>query len=199
MGTLGRNAYFAVSPNPENRAGQYKTGDSAIPQLAPVKVVDDVEADANGRIELELATEGVAPVPGLHGVCVYEPWDANFAGYDPVLTTESDITDAPAATPVQLVNGSYVVLGLVNTDDFSFDGQRDYDGRIMVAGASGATISVGVGTKLMPGPGTDDDSGYWQEADTDENAWLVVTGHEAIEGNLGRSETLSWVEARLLF
>lgn len=198
MTSLGPNFSFKQSPDPKNRRGRHKTGGSAIPQGAPVAVPDDAVADGNGRTAFELVTSGEPPRPGKSGICVWEARDANFAGYDPVLTTATDLRDAPANTPAQLVSGTEVVVALINTGDFSFDGQRDYPGRVMVGGLD-ATPTVAVGTLLMPGPGTDDTTGYWQEADSDENAWLIVTEVGIIEGGLGRDNTLSFVHANLLF
>jgi hypothetical protein len=192
MSTYGRNFEFRVQPHQGQRASRYvipADGDD-IPFGAPVEVIVADGEDANGRLPVEVATGVSGPVSGIHGLAMYEwSYDA-FSGHDQVLDTYSDKDAAPAGRGVYLVSGPQVKIVLRNTEDRSFYGQRDYAGRIMVAGLSQATPSVAVGDYLRPHNTPSDDNGYWVETATLAEAWLVITGVNADRGE---------VEARFLF
>jgi hypothetical protein len=177
MGNYGRHVTPLQTPPKEYRLGRYITGDEPILQWAPVRVPDDAELDAEGRLPLELCTGATAPKVGKHGLICYEQPDANFAGYDPMLARASDLDMAPANTAVQLVHGRMVRVEYRNYAASSFGpavGGQAYAGRIMVAGAAIATPTVDVFDLLTPGTGTDED-GYWAETGSEDNAWLRVT------------------------
>ena len=180
MGTYGRNFDFRQSPLPQHRLGRFVTGDSAIPNGAPV--IADGDTDANGRRAFILAPSGTArPLPGQGGICLYEQPDAVYRGFDPGITRPSDMIDAPANTPAQMCHGTEVRLALWNTSEDDFRGMRaasPYPARVMVAGASGATPTVEVDELIGPGVGTDAD-GYWQVVATEADAWAVVTEVDA--------------------
>jgi hypothetical protein len=184
-----RNFEFRVPPRPNNRAGRYKIGATPLVIGAPVQVVDGATLDAQGRVELELATGNVGkPQAGIHGVLVYEPaFDYAYDGSDRNLTSPSDLDTAPARAAVQLVNGDDVKVTFRNTDDEVFLGGRTYAGRTFVAGL-GATPTLAIGDFVGPGTG-DDDAGYWAETN-EANAWGVVVGIDLV-----RAE----VDVRLLF
>lgn len=191
MSTYGRNFSFRVPPMPQQRAARYITPASGtvIPIGAPVMTSPSEIADsAENRIPVVLARGVVAPKQGHTGILVYEYAPSAFSGYDPVLTTYSDLDTAPLSAPVQLVSGTTVKVELRNTVSRSFFGQRTYPGRIMVAGM-GATPTVRIGDHLRPGLG-DDTSGYWTETATAADAWLEVTDVDTAR---------ALVEARMTF
>jgi hypothetical protein len=189
MGTYGRNFDFRVPPQSENRSGRFAApATGVIPIGAPV--IADVTAgtDSLGLQTVKLAPAGQDPVTGLSGIAVFEYAPAAFAGDDPNLTTYSDKDTVPLGKALQVVNGTYVKVVFSNTVHRSFLGQRDYAGRIMIAGL-GATPTLIVGDYLEPGVGNDA-SGYWREVSGASGAWLVVTSVDSV-----RQE----VEARMLF
>lgn len=182
MGTLGRNVHLLQSPIKEHRLGRLKTGATALPIGAPVTAGTYDTADK--RRPLALAAEASAPLVGKTGVLVWDEAWTNFHGSDPVLTTRSDIIDAPAHTPVQMVHGTEVRWAFTNTVDRSFQGQRDYDGRVIVN-----MTGLAIDNLLTPGVGNDTD-GYWKKTTDATLAWFRVT---AIYTATGR------VEAQQLF
>lgn len=188
MSSYGRNFEFRVPPAPNQRGARYVTpADAVIPIGAPVEVTDTT-TDGNERNEVALAA-GVTPKrPGLTGILVYEHSASAFAGTDALLTTFSDLGDAPAASPVQLVSGTEIKVVLRNTADRSFYGQRDYAGRVMVGPAD--LTGIEVGSFLAPAAAPDDTVGYWAETITEADAWLVVTNVDTVRGE---------VEARMTF
>lgn len=189
MSNYGRNFEFRVSPRQGERSGRfYLTGSTDIPIGAPVKYDSGEDENALGLLPVELATTAqAAPKPGMGGIVVYEHAPNAFAGFDPQLTTYSDIDTVPHGKAVQVVNGTTVKVVFRNTEDRTFLNTRDYDGRVMIAGL-GATPTLIVGDYLSPGVGNDD-SGYWAESSSG-NAWLVVT---KVDNDRGE------VEARMLF
>lgn len=192
MSTYGRNFEFRVQPHQGQRASRYviPADGSDIPFGAPVAVDEAAGEDSNRRLPVALQDGAVGPVPGIHGLAIYEwSYDA-FAGDDALLVTYSDKDVAPAGRPVYLVSGQQVKVVLRNTVDRSFYGQRDYAGRVMVAGLSQATPSVAVGDFLTPQTSPDDSTGYWVETSDPDEAWLVITSVDP-----DRDE----VEARFLF
>lgn len=194
MSSYGRNFEFRVPPHGTDRAGRWvlsgATGGS-VPIGAPVTFDSAVSASAEftNASAVKLATGAQAPDPGVCGVLVYEHAPAAFAGNDPMLTTYSDLDTAPVGKLVQVVSGTDVKVVLRNTEDRTFLGARDYEGRKMVAGIGQATPTISVGDYLTPGTGSDA-AGYWAETSNASEAWLVVT---AVDN--ARAE----VEARLLF
>lgn len=191
MSTYGRNFEFRVQPHQGQRAGRYinpADGD-AIPIGAPVAVDEAAGADADGRLEVGLASGAVAPVNGLTGIAIYEWAYSAFAGDDELLTSFSDKDTIPVGGACYLVSGDQVKVVLRNTEEVNFYGQRTYPGRTMVAGM-GATPTVDVGDYLRPHDSPSDSNGYWQETSDAAEAWLVVTSVD-----LDRGEA----EARFVF
>lgn len=188
--SYGRNFEFRVPPRSGERSGRYFLDEaSAIPIGAPVLVDESGDEDDMGLSPVNLATGATPkPAPGMGGIAVYEHAPAAYAGFDPLLTTYSDVDTVPAGKAVQVVSGTTVKVVFRNTEDETFLQTRDYDGRVMVAGL-GATPTVAVGDFLTPGTG-DDTSGYWAETGSAANAWLVVTKVDSDRGE---------VEARFLF
>lgn len=209
MGTYGRNLEFRVPPQSEYRmarfasnvvplsgagtAGTGATGTGLIPLGAPCIADTAAGFDSMGRQIIKLATTadpgGDVPAPPLGaGLAVYEYAPAAFAGFDPLLTTYSDLGVVPAGRGVQVVHGSHVKVVLYNTVTEVFLGSRTYQGRTMVNGL-GATPTVTVGDYLIPGAG-DDTDGYWVSTATAAGAWMVITSIDLVRVAL---------EARLLF
>lgn len=189
MGTYGRHVNQLQGPIPQHRLGRYVAAEQLL-QWVPVQVPDDAEVDGNGQLPLELCTGATAPKVGQHGIAVFEQPDANMQGYDPVLTRASDMDQIPAGASLQLVHGHEVRVEYRNFPDaVSFDGQRDYPARIIVAGVSIATPTVGLFDLLTPGVGNDT-AGYWAKTADEDLAWLRITD---INTDLGL------VQAQLLF
>lgn len=174
MANYGRNFEFRASPKGAQRGGRYYlAGAVNVPIGAPVIYDDGEDENALGLLPVSLATgTQVHPAPGLGGIVVFEHAPAAYAGYDPLLTTYSDIDFAPYGKAVQVVSGTEVKVVFRNTEDRTYLNTRDYEGRIMVAGL-GATPTLAVGDYLTPGTGNDT-VGYWAESNA-ANAWLVIT------------------------
>jgi hypothetical protein len=175
MGSYGPNFNFRISPHPQDRLGQFCTGDTAMYVGTPV--VGTGEYDAGGCEIVEYAAEDAAkPLPGRGGILVYEV-DPNFyRGYDADLTTPSDVANiAPAGKAVQVVRGQNCQVELTNTAESVYLNSRTYPEFVMVAGL-GATSSVAVGDYLTPNDATDDPitNGFWKETADAANGWLVV-------------------------
>jgi hypothetical protein len=191
VGSYGRNFDFRTPPRSEDRQGRFAApATGTIPIGAPV--IADLTAgldEYNNQI-VKLATGAQAPLPGLSGIAVYEYAPAAFAGFDPWLTTYSDLDVVPPTKALQVVSGPYVkaVFTDTNTPTFSFLNTRTYNGRVMVAGL-GATPTVAVGNFITPGVGTDA-AGYWAVTAVAADAWAVVTYVDAVRQN---------IEARFLF
>lgn len=179
MGNYGRHVNVCQPPLAEHRAGQYIAGEDLV-QWCPV--VASGNPDANGQIEVNKETGATVPLIGVHGLVCYEQPDANFVGYDPLLTRASDMGDIPAGSSVQLVRGPETVLEFRNFPEVtSFHGMRDYPARIVIAGVSIATPTLAVGNLLTPGVG-DDTDGYWAETANEDEGWLRV---QSIDTDLG--------------
>lgn len=168
-------------------------GAANIPIGTPVKYDGSVDTSTfgHGVLGVKLAV-GTQPRPnvGMGGIGVYEHAPAAFAGYDRELTNYSDIDFIPRNKLIQVINGDTTKVVLKTTLDSTFLHNRDYAGRVMVAGMGGATSGdAEPGSLLTPGIG-DDDSGYWQTTGTAANGWLVVTAAD---------ETNLEVEAKMLF
>lgn len=190
MGTYGRNLEFRVPPYHGQRGGRYVLPSTSanLPIGVPVVVPDGSAADAMDLLPVNLATGAQAPKQGMSGLLLFEHAPAAFAGFDPELTTYSDMDFVPAGRAVQVISGQRIKVVFRNTADRTFLQTRAYTGRIMVAGL-GATPTLAVGDFLTPGVGNDDD-GYWAETGSVANAWLVVERVDA-----ARQE----VEARFAF
>jgi hypothetical protein len=187
--SYGRNFEFRVPPHGGERGARYELDDDVEAVIGCGVEITEAESD-NGRLLVDLASGGEPPLPGVHGIAVYEYAPAAFAGDDPLLTTYSDKSTIPANAAVQVVSGTDVKVCFRNTSDRTFLTVREYEGRTMVAGF-GATPTVAVGDYLEPfGSTADDDNGWWKETATLANAWLVVTKADSARGE---------VEARMLF
>ena len=190
MGTYGRNLQFRIPPMSENRAGRFAVPSTGIiPIGAPVVADLTAGLDALGHQIVKLAPQASAPVGGISGLAIYEFGPAAFAGFDPLLTTYSDLGNIPVGKGIQVVDGTYTKVVFANTVAETFLGQRTYPGRIMVAGLTAVTPGVAVGDYLVPGVG-DDTNGYWQDQQSATGAWLVVTSVDTVRVQ---------VEARMLF
>ncbi len=193
MGSYGRNFDFRVMPYQGGRGARYMLGGTTnLPIGVPLEYDGSVDTTGFGQgvIGTALAVGPQAPHLGTSGIGVYEHAPAAFAGYDPVITTYSDIDFIPAGKLHQLVHGTTVKVVLTTTLSKVFLHNRTYPGRVMVAGMGGATSGdAEVGSMLTPGNGTDV-AGYWQTTATAANAWLVVTA---------ASETNLEVEALMTF
>lgn len=190
MGTYGQNLEFRIPPEAENRPGRYSvpTTGTKIPMGAPVTAVSGATPTDLDLAPVALVTSATAPVRGMSGLALFEYAPAAFAGYDPFLTTYSDLGDIPLGAAIQLVSGPEVKVVFRNTTARTFLDTRDYTGRVMVAGM-GATPTIAVGDMLTPGPGSDS-GGYWQETSDATLAWLRV-----VHIDTARAE----VEARFVF
>lgn len=188
MSNLGRNFEYLQSPRMEHKLGRYKNGATQLPIGVPVMVDSAIDEDGQGRLTLELATGATTKRAGYSGLIVFE-WSFNaLRGDDPGLTVVSDKDYVAAAAPCQLVHGDEVKVRFTNTVDRTFQHQRSYDGRVMVAGL-GATPTLEAGDLLRPGVG-DDNSGYWTETSDESEAWFYVT---SVNADLG------YVDAQMLF
>lgn len=188
-----RNFEFRIPPDADNRLGRFispATG-TAIPIGAPV-VYDASPAAATttastalgGLTAVKLATGAQAPQVGLSGIAVYEHKNTeSYAGFDPYLTTFSDIDTVPLGKALQVVSGREIKVCFRNTSSALFLNTRTYAGRIMVSQGAGATPNVAVGDFLTPGSG-DDTNGYWAKTATAANAWLVVTKVDNTRGEV---------------
>jgi hypothetical protein len=202
MATYGRNLTFRIPPQSENRQGRFSApastvlsapttpgGPGVIPIGAPVTADLTAGADALGCQVVKLAAQAAAPIGGQSGIAVYEYGPAAFAGFDPLLTTYSDLGTVVPGKALQVVSGPYVKVVFANTVAEQFLMARTYPGRIMVAGLTAVTPGVTVGQYLVPGQG-DDVDGYWQAQSSITGAWLVVTSVDTVRVQ---------VEARMLF
>lgn len=191
MGSYGRNFDFRVPPVHGQRGGRYILPSAApadLPIGVPVRVADGATSDVDGRLPVALATGAQAPKKGLSGLLLFEYGPAAFSGFDPALTTYSDMDKAPRGQSVQVIHGDAVKVAFKNTAARVFYGVRNYPGRIMVAGM-GASPTLVPGDMLTPGTGNDA-AGYWAETADPLLAWLVIERVDA-----ARQE----VEARFAF
>lgn len=201
MASYGRNFDFRIPPEAENRRARFfltaAGGTISTPLGTGVAIGAPVKRDAGnaapsqfpGANDITLAHGSQAPVKGLSGILVYEHAPAAYAGYDPFLTTFSDLGYAPVGKLVQVVSGIDVKVVFTNTATSTFLNTTTYAGRKMVTGIGIATPTLVVGDLLTPGTGNDTD-GYWDETAVAANAWLVVVAVDNARGE---------VEAQMLF
>lgn len=185
MSTYGRNFEFRVPPVHGERGGRYVLDSESddLPIGVPLVATGDQEDALTGALVVELAEGAEAPVAGQCGIGVYEHAPAAYAGFDPALTTYSDIDTIPAGKMCQVVSGGRVKVVLRNTEDRTFLQSRQYAGRTMVAGL-GATPTLGVGDMLRPHDTPSDDNGYWQETADPDEAWLIIEQVSADRGEV---------------
>ena len=168
-----RNFEFRTSPRGPQRGSRYVlAGATALTSGVPVLV--GTGNDGLGRQEVTLETGATAiPASGQGGILVFE--NINMDGYDPVITTSSDVDTAAVGEAVQVITSAKgLKVALTNTTDTTFLTRTGYPtARIMVAGI-GATPTLAVGNYLTPGVGNATD-GYWAETSDLANAWLIVT------------------------
>jgi hypothetical protein len=197
VSTYHRNFEMVRAPHVNGRPGGYITApalqnDGVTPNSplligAPVKVDTNQAVDGVYGLQPVIAATGAqVPLAGLCGLTVYEfKNDEAFAGFDPYLTTFSDLAFVPASSAVQLISGIDVEVRFRNTSALTFLNTRTYAARTMVAGFAGATNSIFVGSYLTPGTGNDA-SGYWEVTGSvgnpGSNAWLVVTAIDTTRG-----------------
>lgn len=185
MSTLGRFAEFQVSPQPEDRLGGFKTGATAIAQLAPVRrpTATTTKDPIDGLIAVELAAANSGPKLGETGLCVYEqlPELYNIQRNVAPITQISDLVDAPPRRAIQVVHGTYVevVFRNLSADDLLFEGIGEYEGRNMVNPTDLQTLAIG--NLLTPGAGNSDD-GFWKKTSDAAEAWLRVIDVDASVG-----------------
>lgn len=174
-----RNVLFLQPPTPQHRFGRAINDVTRIPKGAPVLVTGGARASDKRYLVGLAAADSPKPLPRRGGIIWFEDSYEAYHGFDPVLTVESDFDTVPPSKPCQLIYGDEVALQLTNTINHSFEGQRDYLGRVFVGGSLG---SLSPGDTLTPGVGTDA-SGYWKKnAGAAANAWLEVTSVDAVNG-----------------
>lgn len=189
MSSYGRNFDFRKPPEWGDRNGRFVMGGSTdIPIGTPVIAALGATQDSTftGALPVTLATGAQAPRVGMCGIAVYEWIDLNQL--DPLYFTPSDRDTVPVGKMLQVVSDPDIKVVFRNTVARSFLGQRDYAGRIMVAGL-GATPTLAIGDLLTPGVG-DDVSGYWAETAIAADAWLRITSIDTTRGE---------VEAQMVF
>lgn len=181
--SYGRNFEIIVSPYGRGRRGRfYLDSATAIPIGAPVTYSLAGDSGAENDLGLQpviLATGADLAPTEMSGIGVYEYAPNAYAGDDPVLTNYSDKIDIPAGAAVQVIRGDYVKVRFTNTVTETFLNTRSYAGRTMVD-----LTGIAVGDFLQPEASPSDSNGYWQEAVTPANAWLVVTKVDATRGEL---------------
>lgn len=172
--TLSRNFEFRASPNGAQRGSRFTLDTDDVVIGAPV-IVKSGGPDLMGRLTVELATGAQdAPKSGMGGILVYEYAPVAYRGFDQSITTFSDLDFAPGGAAVQVVSGDDVIVAFTNTLQSDFLLRKNYPkARIMVAGVSIATPTLGVGDLLTPGVG-DDTDGYWAKTTNDSEGWLTV-------------------------
>lgn len=193
MSQFHRNFEFRNPPRDGQRPGYFETPpavDGSGNPIAPILIGQPIIVDTTQPVDsvyglqpIKAATGEQAPVKGLCGVAIYEfKNDEAFAGFDTNLTTYSDLAFVPPSVGIQMIGGPYTEILLRNTSALTFLNNRNYAGRIMVAGL-GATPTVVVGTLLTPGVGNDT-LGYWAPAVTAANAWATVVAVDTVRGEV---------------
>ena len=171
-----RNFEWRVSPRDGESAGRYILGGSTNLPLG-VPVTAGATTDGLGRQLVTLATGAQdTPLSGEAGILDFV--SIRFDGFDPEITTFSDVVDTvPVGESVIVASGDTLKGAWTNT--FSPDNQYMYrtgypKARIIIAGAGIPSPTVTVGEYLTPGVGNDTD-GYWAVTANKAQAWLVVT------------------------
>ncbi len=191
MGSYGRNFEFRIVPESENRPGRFSvpaTG-SQLPIGIPIVTNGPAGVDSGGRQYVAKAGAGALARKGQTGILLYEYAPDAYAGFDPLLTTYSDMGTVPLGAGVQMISGPNVKVVLRNTVAETFLTARTYAARKMVeelTADKGTTPStVVVGDYLIPGTG-DDTTGYWKVGGggATPNGWLLVTKVDDARGEL---------------
>lgn len=180
--SYGRNFEVIVPPHGRDRRGRFYL-DSAtdLPIGAPVSFAltgPTGAANALGMQPVVSVSGDVAPTE-MSGIVVYEYGPNAYSGDDPVLTDYSDKDVVPADGACQVIRGEYVKVRFTNTTAETFLNQRSYTGRVMID-----LTGIAVGDLLQPETTPNDTNGYWQEAVTPANAWLVVTSVDTARAEL---------------
>jgi len=181
--SYGRNFEVIVPPHGRDRRGQFFL-DNAVDTLpigAPVSYGTGGTVGGPNDLGLEPVVNvagDVAPTE-LSGIVLYVYAPNAFAGDDPVLTDYSDKDTIPAGSAVQVIRGEHVKVRFTNTTTGTFLNTRSYAGRTMVD-----LTGIVVGDLLQPEATPNDTNGYWQEAVTPANSWLVVTKVDSARGEL---------------
>lgn len=181
MSNYGRNFEVTVPPHGRDRRGRFFLDGASAPIGSGVSYGTGGTVGGPNALGLEPVTAvagDVAPTE-LSGIAVYEFGPNGYAGDDPVLTTYSDKGDIPAGAAVQVVRGDYVKVRFTNTAADTFLNGQTYAARTMVD-----LTGIVVGDLLQPEATPSDTNGYWQEAVTPANAWLVVTSVDSVRGEL---------------
>lgn len=184
--SYGRNFEVIVPPHGRDRRGRFfLDSTTAVPIGAPGIYSlggDEGAVNALGMNPVILATGADLAPTEMSGIMVYEHAPNAYAGFDPVLTDYSDIDTIPAKGAVQLIRGEYVKVRFTNTAASTFLNTRSYAARTMVAPAN--LSSIAVGDALNPAATPNDTNGYWKEATSAANAWLVVTKVDTARGEV---------------
>lgn len=165
-----RNFWFMTPPHPDQRRGRYVLGADV---LIGAAVEAAGEQDANGQRELAYAGADTPPLPGKHGIMIYENPFGVAPGFDPVRYGYGDFNTGPSGEPAQLVSGRGIKFRLKNTAEEVVQGQKTYAPFVIVDGL-GATPTLDVDDFIGPVTTPDSTDGYWQ-ACSEANAWAIVT------------------------
>jgi hypothetical protein len=179
--SYGRNFEVIVPPHGRERRGRFFLDGAELPIGAPVSYGLGGTLGAPNDLDLQPVTSvagDVAPTE-LSGIAVYEYGPNAYAGDDEVLTNYSDKDTVPAGAAVQVIRGEAVKVRFKNTVAETFLNSRSYTGRTMVD-----LTGIIVGDLLQPEATPNDTNGYWQEAVTPANAWLVVTKVDSARAEL---------------
>lgn len=181
--SYGRNFEVIVPPHGRDRRGRFFLDNAVdtVPIGAPASYSLAGTVGAPNALDMQPVVNvsgDVAPTE-MSGILVYEYGPNGYAGDDPVLTDYSDKDTIDAGSAVQLIRGEYVKVRFTNTTAETFLNSRSYAARTMVD-----LTGIIVGDLLQPETTPNDTNGYWQEAITPANAWLVVTKVDTARGEL---------------
>ncbi len=182
--SYGRNFEVIVPPHGRDRRGGFFLDNAVdtIPIGSAVEYGTGGTVGAPNALGLNPVVPAIAAdlAPSeMSGIVVYEYAPNAFSGDDTVLTTYSDKDTVPAGAAVQVIRGEYVKVRFTNTVAETFLNVRAYTGRLMVD-----LTGIVVGDFLQPDAVSDDTDGYWQEAITAANAWMVVTSVDTARAEL---------------
>lgn len=179
--SYGRNFEVIVPPHGRDRRGRFFLDGASVPIGSAVSYGTTGTVGGPNALGLSpvVRVQGDFAPTELSGIALYEYGPNAYAGDDPVLTTYSDKGDIPAGAAVQVIRGEYVKVRFTNTAADTFLGATSYPARNMVDVAG-----VIVGDFLQPHATSNDTNGYWDEAITPANAWLVVTSIDTARGEV---------------